>query len=212
MIAAASALARPNAAREAARMIARLVRQRRRRRRMSLPSSRMYAGVAGDRAIPHRRHLADPRDTKVSATARRSCRPTESSRSICSTGSPLPRDRITILWRLWSRPTRRCSPRWSESANCSSACRCSSESSRALERSSASCFRSTIMAARGALGTISGWGTIDGALALLSAVSLLLPTGRFAGIDALRRRAVRRPTVVAEVVPERPMDGPTASP
>jgi uncharacterized membrane protein YphA (DoxX/SURF4 family) len=68
------------------------------------------------------------------------------------------------------------------------------------------------MAARGALGTISGWGTIDGALALLSAVSLLLPTGRFAGIDALRRRAVRRPTVVAEVVPERPMDGPTAPP
>ena len=69
------------------------------------------------------------------------------------------------------------------------------------------------MAARGALGTISGWGTIDGAPRVaLGGKPGLLPTGRFAGMDALRRRAVRRPTVVAEVVPERPMDGPTASP
>jgi len=68
------------------------------------------------------------------------------------------------------------------------------------------------MAARGALGTVSGWGTVDAALALLSVLNLVLPTGRIAGIDGLRRRAVRRPTVVAEVVPERPMNGPTAPP
>ncbi len=68
------------------------------------------------------------------------------------------------------------------------------------------------MAARGVLGTVSGWGSIDGCLALLSAISLVLPTGRIAGIDGFRtRRAPRRQVVRAEVVPERPLDGPTAS-
>jgi len=69
------------------------------------------------------------------------------------------------------------------------------------------------MAGRGALGTISGWGTLDAALALLSAISLVLPTGRVAGFDGLRTpRVVRRPVVTAEVVPERPLEGPTAPP
>jgi uncharacterized membrane protein YphA (DoxX/SURF4 family) len=69
------------------------------------------------------------------------------------------------------------------------------------------------LAARGALGTLSGWSSIDGCLMLLSALSFVLPTGRVAGLDALTLRpAVRRTTVVAEMVPERPLDGPTAPP
>jgi thiosulfate dehydrogenase (quinone) large subunit len=68
------------------------------------------------------------------------------------------------------------------------------------------------MAGRGAIGTVNGWGSLDAALALLSAVSLVLPTGLIAGFDGLRApRVRRRATVVAEVVPERPLDGPTAS-
>jgi uncharacterized membrane protein YphA (DoxX/SURF4 family) len=69
------------------------------------------------------------------------------------------------------------------------------------------------MAVRGAVGTLSGWGSPDASLALLSAISFLLPTGRIVGFDGLRtRRTPRRPAVVAEVVPERPLDGPTAPP
>lgn len=68
------------------------------------------------------------------------------------------------------------------------------------------------IAARGALGSASTWGSIDGCLALLSAINLVLPTGRVAGFDGLRAlRAPRRQVVTAEVVPERPLDGPTAS-
>ncbi|MFY9719906.1 MAG: TQO small subunit DoxD [Candidatus Cybelea sp.] len=68
------------------------------------------------------------------------------------------------------------------------------------------------IAARGALGSLSGWASIDGCLMLLSAISLVLPTGRVAGFGALAiRRAQRRTRVVGEVVPERPLDGPTAS-
>lgn len=67
------------------------------------------------------------------------------------------------------------------------------------------------LAARGALGTLSEWSSIDGCLLLLSALSFVLPTGRVAGLDALTLRpSVRRTTVVAEMVPERPLDGPTA--
>ncbi len=69
------------------------------------------------------------------------------------------------------------------------------------------------MAARGALTSVSGWGTVDACIALLSAVSLVLPTGRVAGLDGLRRpRAPRRRAVVAEVVPEPPLERPTAPP
>jgi uncharacterized membrane protein YphA (DoxX/SURF4 family) len=69
------------------------------------------------------------------------------------------------------------------------------------------------LAARGALATLNGWSSIDGCLVLLSALSFVLPTGRIAGLDALMLRpSVRRTTVVAEIVPERPLDGPTAPP
>lgn len=69
------------------------------------------------------------------------------------------------------------------------------------------------MAVRGAVSTLSGWGSPDAALALLSFISLVLPTGRVAGVDAMRApRSARRPKVVAEVVPERPLDGPSAPP
>jgi thiosulfate dehydrogenase (quinone) large subunit len=69
------------------------------------------------------------------------------------------------------------------------------------------------MAVRGAVGTLSGWGSPDASLALLSFISLVLPTGRIAGFDGLRTpRAARRTAVVAEVVPERPLDRPSAPP
>jgi thiosulfate dehydrogenase (quinone) large subunit len=69
------------------------------------------------------------------------------------------------------------------------------------------------LAARGAITTLAGWGTGDACLALLSAISLVLPTGRVAGFDGLRTpRAPVRPTVIAEVVPERPLDRPSAPP
>ncbi len=67
------------------------------------------------------------------------------------------------------------------------------------------------MAGRGAIWTLDGWGSLDAAVGLLSAINLVLPTGLIAGFDGLRApRVRRRPAVVAEVVPERPMDGPTA--
>jgi thiosulfate dehydrogenase (quinone) large subunit len=67
------------------------------------------------------------------------------------------------------------------------------------------------MAARGAVSTVSGWGSPDACLALLSLMSLVLPTGRVAGFDGLRTpRPARRVTVVPEVVPERPFDRPSA--
>jgi thiosulfate dehydrogenase (quinone) large subunit len=69
------------------------------------------------------------------------------------------------------------------------------------------------MAARGAWGTLGSWGSVDACIALLSAISLVLPTGRVMGFDALATpRLRRRPRVIAEVVPERPLDGPTAPP
>lgn len=67
------------------------------------------------------------------------------------------------------------------------------------------------IAGRGGFGTLDGWGSLDAALGLLSAINLVLPTGLIAGFDGLRAPRVRRkPRVVAEVVPERPLDGPTA--
>ncbi len=51
----------------------------------------------------------------------------------------------------------------------------------------------------------------DGTMLLLSAISLVLPTGRVLGIDALfAPRRERKTVVVPEVVPERPLDGPSA--
>jgi thiosulfate dehydrogenase [quinone] large subunit len=69
------------------------------------------------------------------------------------------------------------------------------------------------MAVRGAVGTLSGWGSPDASLALLSLISLVLPTGRVAGFDGFgRARSRRGATVVPEVVPERPLDRPSAPP
>ena len=49
---------------------------------------------------------------------------------------------------------------------------------------------------------------------LLSAISLVLPTGRVLGHRRAVRRRVGAPpnVVVPEFVPERPLDGPTAPP
>ena len=67
------------------------------------------------------------------------------------------------------------------------------------------------LAARGGFNHASEWAALDGAMALLSAINLVLPTGRVAGIDALfAPRRERRTVVVPEVVPERPLDGPSA--
>ena len=67
------------------------------------------------------------------------------------------------------------------------------------------------LAARGGFGSASEWASMDGCMMLLSAISFVLPTGRVAGFDALfSRRSPRRQVVVPEIVPERPLDGPTA--
>jgi thiosulfate dehydrogenase [quinone] large subunit len=69
------------------------------------------------------------------------------------------------------------------------------------------------MSARGGLDTFSAWSSLDACMMLLSAISLVLPTGRVLGVDALfvRRRA-RPATVTPEFVPERPLDRPSAPP
>lgn len=67
------------------------------------------------------------------------------------------------------------------------------------------------LAARGGLGSASQWASADGSMLLLSAIALVLPTGRVLGIDALfAPRRERKTVVVPEMVPERPLDGPTA--
>ena len=68
------------------------------------------------------------------------------------------------------------------------------------------------MAARGALTTFTDWSTVDACMALLSALSLVLPTGRVAGLDAFFTRRRAKTVVVPEVVPERPLERPTAPP
>jgi uncharacterized membrane protein YphA (DoxX/SURF4 family) len=69
------------------------------------------------------------------------------------------------------------------------------------------------MAARGGLGTFNAWSSIDACLMLLSAINLVLPTGRVFGIDRLfTRRPVPAPPVIAEFVREPPLDGPSAPP
>jgi thiosulfate dehydrogenase (quinone) large subunit len=69
------------------------------------------------------------------------------------------------------------------------------------------------MAARGGLTTFTDWSGTDACMLLLSAINLILPTGRVLGVDALfpgRRRVP--PPVRAEFVEERPLEGPTAPP
>jgi uncharacterized membrane protein YphA (DoxX/SURF4 family) len=69
------------------------------------------------------------------------------------------------------------------------------------------------MSARGGLDTFNAWSSVDACMMLLSAINLVLPTGRLFGIDRffMRRSAPKAP-VVAEFVPERPLDRPAAPP
>ena len=72
------------------------------------------------------------------------------------------------------------------------------------------------------LGSVDGWSSLDGAALLMSAVNLVLPTGRVLGLDWLLGRLRRTPSVApaasgpstapmtAEFVEEAPMAGPTA--
>jgi uncharacterized membrane protein YphA (DoxX/SURF4 family) len=79
------------------------------------------------------------------------------------------------------------------------------------------------IAARGNYLSSSALQSLDFGLLVLSLISLLLPTGRVLGIDALfvRRRPpaapvraqfVPEPPIRAEFVPEPPLEGPTAPP
>ncbi len=71
------------------------------------------------------------------------------------------------------------------------------------------------------LGSVDGWSSLDGAALLMSAVNLVLPTGRVFGIDWLLARLRRAPAVAvapsspsapvtAEFVEEAPLAGPSA--
>ena len=71
------------------------------------------------------------------------------------------------------------------------------------------------------VGSFSGWSSIDGVAVLISAVNLVLPTGRVLGLDWLLGRAakprvapaatiVRPEPVTAEFVEEAPLEGPSA--
>jgi uncharacterized membrane protein YphA (DoxX/SURF4 family) len=84
------------------------------------------------------------------------------------------------------------------------------------------------MLAKGMLGSQDGWGGLDGATFVLSAINFVLPTGRAIGLDWFFSRPRRvpvpvyvapaaGPTVVApggavqaEFVDEKPLDGPSA--
>ena len=67
------------------------------------------------------------------------------------------------------------------------------------------------LAARGGFASASQWASADGSMLVLSLIALVLPTGRVLGIDALfAPRRERRTVVVPEVVPERPLNGPSA--
>jgi uncharacterized membrane protein YphA (DoxX/SURF4 family) len=74
------------------------------------------------------------------------------------------------------------------------------------------------LTAKGGIAHLSMWSGLDAAAFVLSAINVVLPTGRFLGVDALlarTRRAVPSVTPVAagvraEFVEEPPMTGPTA--
>ena len=68
------------------------------------------------------------------------------------------------------------------------------------------------ISAKGGLAHLSVWSGLDSAALVLSALSLILPTGRVLGVDGLLAR-LRRPRHVAPkavFVEEPPMTGPTA--
>ncbi len=78
------------------------------------------------------------------------------------------------------------------------------------------------MAAKGAFGSAEGVAGIDAAMLALSAINIVLPTGRMLGIDALLGRRRTAPPVIvapapvhaapvhAEFVEEQPLEGPSA--
>lgn len=80
------------------------------------------------------------------------------------------------------------------------------------------------MAAKGAFASVESIAGMDAAMLALSAINLVLPTGRMLGLDALMARGSRRPErvvvapapvytappVQAEFVEEQPLEGPTA--
>jgi thiosulfate dehydrogenase [quinone] large subunit len=69
------------------------------------------------------------------------------------------------------------------------------------------------VAARGEIFSPAALQSADFSLFVLSAISLVLPTGRIAGVDAFFTRPKRAPAVVrAEFVPEPPLEGPSAPP
>lgn len=70
------------------------------------------------------------------------------------------------------------------------------------------------LSARGGLGSFTTWSSTDACMLLLSAINLVLPTGRVLGVDALfgRGRPEPTPPVHVEFVEERPLNGPTAPP
>lgn len=69
------------------------------------------------------------------------------------------------------------------------------------------------IAARGHMLSSATLQSLDFGLLVLSLTSLLLPTGRFLGVDALFARVKRAGAPVrAEFVPEPPLDKPTAPP
>jgi thiosulfate dehydrogenase [quinone] large subunit len=69
------------------------------------------------------------------------------------------------------------------------------------------------IAARGHVLSSTSLQSLDFGLLVLSLISLVLPTGRFFGVDALFARSRRIvPMVRAEFVQEPPLEGPTAPP
>lgn len=69
------------------------------------------------------------------------------------------------------------------------------------------------LSAKGGLAHLSVWSGLDATALALSAVNLVLPTGRVLGVDALlgrARRPVAAPAQQAVFVDEPPMSGPTA--
>ncbi len=180
---------------------------------MNVPSARTYAGwLALVRILTGVIWLTHAR-SEISSTAQRSCRRTASlSPRICRWVWRKRPVRITISSSNVVAPNARalCRTRARRRARWSGifACLRSLHASRRVLRSR---FAAQLHGGARRVEHVSGWGSIDACIALLSAISLVLPTGRIAGFDGLRgQRAPRRKVVNAEVVPERPLDGPTA--
>ena len=69
------------------------------------------------------------------------------------------------------------------------------------------------LSAKGGLAHLSVWSGLDSAAFVLSALNVVLPTGRVLGVDGLLWRSTKREPVVAGAavfVEEPPMTGPTA--